>query len=170
MNNKKFTIRHLCACGVIAALYAALTIATASFAYGPIQFRVAEALIVLCWFEPLLTVGVTLGCFLANVFSTVSALDMIVGTAATLLACLWTVKCRKKWFVPMPNVLCNAVIIGLMLAFVLTPDAVFAGFWTFAAQVGLGELVVMYLLGLPLLAALERSGVMSKIFPKSEKK
>ncbi len=77
-------------------LYAAVTILTASFAYGNIQFRIAEALCPLVALEPSLTIGLTLGCLIANLFSTVSALDIIVGTAATLLACLLTRFIKKR--------------------------------------------------------------------------
>lgn len=162
----KFTVRQLCACAIVAALYAAVTIATAPFAYGLAQFRLSEALVVLCWFEPVLAVGITLGCFLANVFSTVTALDMVVGTLATALACLWTIKCRKTWFIPMPNVLVNAVIVGGMLAFVLFPDNLLLGFATAFVQVGFGELAVMYVLGLPLLLFAKRTGFMNKLLKK----
>ena len=47
---KKLTTRQIALNGVIAGLYAAITILTASFAYGNIQFRIADALCVLvCW-------------------------------------------------------------------------------------------------------------------------
>ena len=160
---EKFTTRKLCACAVIAALYAAVTIATAPFSYGLMQFRLSEALVVLCWFEPILAVGITLGCFLANLFSTVTALDMVVGTLATALACLWTIRCRKTWFIPMPNVLVNAVIVGGMLAFILFPDNLLVGFVTAFLQVGFGELAVMYVLGLPLLLFAKRTGFVEKV-------
>ena len=160
---EKFTTRTLCACAVIAALYAAVTIATAPFSYGLMQFRLSEALVVLCWFEPVLAVGITLGCFLANLFSTVTALDMVVGTLATALACLWTIRCRKTWFIPMPNVLVNAVIVGGMLAFILFPDNLLVGFVTAFLQVGFGELAVMYVLGLPLLLFAKGTGFVGKV-------
>ena len=160
---EKFTTRTLCACAVIAALYATVTIATAPFSYGLMQFRLSEALVVLCWFEPILAVGITLGCFLANLFSTVTALDMVVGTLATALACLWTIRCRKTWFIPMPNVLVNAVIVGGMLAFILFPDNLLVGFVTAFLQVGFGELAVMYVLGLPLLVFAKRTGFVEKV-------
>ena len=81
---KKITSRQIALNGLVAGLYAAVTILTASFAYGNIQFRIAEALCPLVALEPSLTIGLTLGCLIANLFSTVSALDIIVGTAATL--------------------------------------------------------------------------------------
>ena len=42
-NDYRLSVHRLAACGIIAAIYAVLTIATSSFAYGPIQFRIAEA-------------------------------------------------------------------------------------------------------------------------------
>ena len=163
---KQMNVRQVCVCSVIAALYAAITIATAPFAFGLVQFRLSEALVVLCWFEPILAVGITLGCFLANVFSTVTALDMIVGTFATALACLLTIRCRKSWLIPLPNVLVNAVVVGGMLAVVLFPNQLLLGFCTAFLQVGFGEAVVMYGLGLPLFLFAKRTGFMDRILKK----
>ena len=161
MKEKKFTVRQLAACALVAALYAAVTIASGPLAYGLVQFRLSEALMVLCWFEPVLAVGVTLGCFLANLFSTVTALDMVIGTLATAIACIATIRVKNPWLVPLPNILSNAVLVGGMLAYVMFPDHLLTGFAIAAAQVGFGELVVMYVLGMPLLFALRRAG-----FPK----
>jgi len=149
MTNRK-KLRKLTLCAAVAALYAALTIVTAPFSYGLVQFRLSEAFVALCAIEPILGIGITLGCFLANFFSTVTVLDVVIGTAATALACLWTAKCKRSWLIPLPNVLVNAALVGGMLAFVLFPENVEVGFAVAAAQVGFGELVVMYALGLPL--------------------
>ena len=125
---KKLTTRQIALNGVAAGLYAAITILTASFAYGNIQFRIADALCVLVVLEPSLTVGLTLGCLISNIFSTVSALDIVIGTAGTLLGCLLAAKVRKDWLVPVPVILANAVLVGAMLAYVLTPGALLQGF------------------------------------------
>lgn len=161
----KFTARQLCVCAVVAAIYVVVTLLTSSFAYGMAQFRLSDALVVLCWFEPVLGVGLTLGCFLANIFSTVSALDMVIGTLATALACLWTVKLKgeKAWLIPLPNVLVNALLVGGMLAWVLYPDNLLMGFVLAFAQVGFGELVVMYILGVPLFLYAKKTGFMAKL-------
>ena len=79
---KKLNTRQIALNGVVAGLYAAITILTASFAYGDIQFRIADAMCLLVVLEPSLTVGLTLGCVIANIFSTVSVLDIVVGSAA----------------------------------------------------------------------------------------
>lgn len=162
----RMNIRQLTLCAIVAALYAAITIATAPFSYGLMQFRLSEALVVLCWFEPSLALGITMGCFLANLFSTVTVLDLVIGTLATGLACLWTIRCKQSWFIPLPNVLVNAVIVGGMLAFVLFPDSLLLGFALAFVQVGFGELVVMYGLGLPLLLFLKRTDLLGKILKK----
>ena len=165
MNNRKKLLK-LALCAVIAALYAAITILTAPLSFGLVQFRLSEALMVFCAVEPVLGVGITLGCFLANLFSTVTALDAVVGTLATALACLWTSKCRKTWMLPVPTVLLNAVLVGGMLAFVLFPGNAAMGFCIAAAQVGFGELVVMVVLGLPLYQFVKKSNVMQRLFEK----
>ena len=136
--------------GVLAALYAALTLATASFAYGPIQFRVADALCVLPYFAPSTSIGLFLGCLAANLFSPVSALDIVIGSAATLLGCLTAARVKKKWLVA-------------MLACVYTPDALLEGFLTMGAQVAVGEIAVMAALGMPLLALLSKTGAVSRL-------
>ena len=109
---KKLTTRQIALNGIVAGLYAAITILTASFAYGNIQFRISEALMMLLLFEPHLTIGLTIGCLIANLFSTVSVLDIVIGTAATLLACLLTTRIKKPWLAPLPTILVNAVMVG----------------------------------------------------------
>ena len=63
--------QYIARVGVIAAAYAACTLIAmlflGSLAWGPIQFRVSEALCVLALFTPAAVPGLTLGCALANV-------------------------------------------------------------------------------------------------------
>jgi len=158
-----WSVRKLCTCAILAALYAVITILTAPLAYGLSQFRLSDALVVLCCFDPALGWGITLGCLLANLFSTVTALDVVIGTLATALACCWTAKCRKNWMIPLPNILLNGLLVGAMLAAVLFPQNFAEGFVLAFAQVAFGEAVVMYALGLPLYLFLRKSGVLSKI-------
>ena len=166
---KKLTTRQIALNGIVAGLYAAITILTASFAYGNIQFRLSECLCVLVCFEPTLTVGLTLGCLIANLFSTVSVLDIVIGTAATLLACLLTVKIKRALLVPLPTIVCNAVIVGAMLAWVLAPDTFWQSFLIFGAEVGAGEAAVLYVLGVPLYLFVKKTGLMEKLLaPKKE--
>ena len=166
---KKLSTRQLALSGIAAGLYAALTILTGAISYGSIQFRLADALCVLVCFEPSVTIGLTLGCLIANLFSTVSALDIFVGTAATLLACLLTAPIRKPLLVPLPSVLANAALVGAMLAFVYFPESFWRGFWLLCAEVAFGEAAVLYLLGVPLYLFIRRSGLISRLMSAEPK-
>lgn len=160
---KKLTTKQLALSGIVAGLYAAITILTASFAYGNIQFRIADAMCLLVVLEPSLTIGLTLGCLIANIFSTVSVLDIVIGTAATLLGCLLTVRLRKTWLLPLPTILANAILVGAMLAFVRTPEAFWSGFAVMGAEVAAGEIAVLYLLGVPLYLFLKKNNTLGTL-------
>ena len=161
---KKINPRQIALSGIAAGLYVAVTVLTASFAYGSIQFRIADAMCLLVCIEPSLTVGLTLGCLIANLFSTVSALDIIIGTAGTLLGCLLTVHIKKTWLLPIPTILSNAILVGAMLSWVLMPANEFwQGFAVMGGEVALGELVVLYALGVRLVIAMRRTGLMERL-------
>ena len=156
-------LRKLCMSGIVAAMYAAITVLSGPLAYGGVQFRLSEALMVLCWFRPWMGVGLTMGCLIANFFSTVTVLDVVIGTLATALACLWTPRIKRPWLVPIPTILCNGLLVGAMLALVLTPQTPVVGFGIYFAQVTFGETAVMYLLGMPLLLFLKRNRTLDRI-------
>ncbi len=161
MKSMKCNTRTLALCGIVAALYAVITIIW-PLSYGTVQFRLTEALCVLPAFVPVTSFGLFVGCLVANLFSTVSAIDIVVGSAATLIGCLLTTRCRRLWAIPLPTVLVNTVLVGAELAWVFTPDALVRGFVVNAAGVAFGEAVVMYALGLPLAVYLRRSNVLER--------
>ena len=148
--------RKLATCAIIAAIYAVLTIITASLSFGNIQFRVAEALCVLPLLLPYTGWGVTAGCLLANIFSTVSPLDIVIGTLATAICCAVIAKWRKTWLAVLMPALCNGIMVGAMLAAVLTPEQFWLSFAIFGAEVAAGELAVLLVVGLPLKKLLQK--------------
>lgn len=166
-------VRFLVLSGVIAALYASLTYAAAAMnlAYGPVQFRFSEALTVLPAFTPAAVPGLAVGCFLSNLASPLGIVDWVFGTGATLLAALGTMAVSRVRYrglpilAPVPPVIANAVIVGLEVSCLseagtfswsaFSPAAFAAG----AFSVGLGELVVCFALGIPLMIALEKTGL-----------
>lgn len=160
----KVNVKALVKGGFIAAIYAALTYASAAMnlAYGGIQFRFSEALNILPVFTPAAIPGLTLGCFISNLTSPYP-LDMLFGTLATLLGGIFTyllrgVKLNRIPFLaPLPPVFFNALIIGAEISLSMSEGFSLTTFGIFALQVGLGELAVCYFLGLPLYLAIERS-------------
>ncbi len=159
----KKSIRFAAIGGVIAALYAALTIFSSVFgiAFGPIQFRFSEALCILPLFFPEAVPALALGCLVANLTSPYGLIDIVFGTTATLLAAITTRATRNIKIKGMPvfsfvsPVFFNAVIVGLELSFFLPVKATLSAFLLAALQVGIGELGVILLLGVPLYFALK---------------
>jgi len=170
----KFTTRKIALAGVIAALYAALTILLGSFAYGPIQFRVAEALCILPFFFPVTVWGIFVGCIVANLLSPYP-LDIVVGAVASLLAALCTMQIGKlgkecilvKAIACLPPVVFNAVFIGALIAYYMVSagetEAFLPAFITNAIQVGFGQLVILYAIGFPLMIYLPKSKAFRKL-------
>jgi len=160
---KKINTKEIATGGLIAALYAMLTYVSAAFgiAYGPIQFRLSEALTILPVFTPSAISGLTIGCLISNIGS-FNAADMLFGTIATLFAAIGTRLLRNikvKGFpvlAPLPVIIFNSLIIGLEIAFLYLDGFTFVGFIISALEVGLGELVVCYGLGLPLYKLIEK--------------
>lgn len=170
---KGFSVRRLTAMALIAAVYAALTMGLGFMSYGPVQFRIAEALCVLPFFFPWTTWGLVGGCLIANLLSAYGVLDVVFGTLATLLACLGTAamgradrnNLGKQILGCLMPVVSNALIVGALIAWFETNTLFTGPFWPAfgfnALTVGGGELVVMLVLGLPLMRYLPRSRVYS---------
>lgn len=170
----RISTRKIAFAGVIGALYAALTVGLNFIGYGPVQLRVAEALCILPFFFPVSVWGVFIGCIVANLMSPYP-LDIIVGPAATLLAALCTMRLGRrgsgslavKAMACLPPVIINALFIGALIAYYMTgrgeTDAFLAAFLINGAQVGFGQLIVLYLIGLPLMVFLPRTNAFAKL-------
>lgn len=158
MSKPRFTTRQLTTAAIIAAVYTALTTLLPIPQYGGVQLRVAEAMTVLPFFFPEAIAGLTVGCFLSNLLLSPIPMDWIFGTAATLLAALWTRRMPNKYLAPLPPVICNAVIVGAEIALFFMPEgtAFLPAFALNAFTVGLGEAIACYILGLLLLNWLPR--------------
>ncbi len=139
---------------VIAAIYVALTLALMPFSYGVMQVRISEALTILPYFTPAAIPGLFVGCLLANVIGPYGVLDIVFGSLTTLLAAMGSYLLRKHpLLVPLPPVLANGVIIGLMLHYAYgVPVAA----WACMLWVGLGELISCYAFGIPLMKLLKK--------------
>ena len=159
MTRTGFNTRRLTLAALIAAVYTAATLFLPIPQYGGMQFRVAEAMTVLPFLFPEAIPGLAVGCFLANLLGSPFVLDWIFGTLATLLAALWTRRMPNVYLAALPPVVCNAVIVGAEIAWFTVQDG--GAFWPAyglnALTVGLGELAVCYLLGVPLARLMEKS-------------
>lgn len=166
---------------VIAALYASTTLICMLFlgglAWGPVQFRLSEALCVLALFTPDAIIGLTLGCAIANLanialsgLGMLGMLDVVFGSLASLLGAIVCWRLRDRPMVALLGpVLANALIVPAYLPLMLqglgfytipftsiSLDGAYLPMYLFGfVATGIGEAVVIYALGLPLVRALE---------------
>ena len=163
---RKNSVRELTMSAMLGAIYAVLTMVLPNQYLG-MQIRLAEALTVLPFLFPSATPGLFVGCLIANLLSPYGLLDVVAGSAATLLACLWTQRLKNRRLAAMPAVVCNAVVVGGVIAFAMTGFG--PGFWVAyainALSVGLGEFVVCYVLGDLLLDAVVKIPVFRSMMP-----
>lgn len=142
-------LNYLVRVAMIAAIYVVLNIVFAPISYGPIQVRIAEALVVLPFIDSSAIIGLFIGCILANVIGPLGMVDIIGGSLCTLTAAYLSYKVKNPKFAPLPPVLINAfgVSIYLHLLFDLP-------YWITVLYIGTGEVIACYILGYPLLILL----------------
>jgi len=170
---QKISTKNIAICGMIAAVYTVLVLATPMLSYNMVQIRIAEALTILPVITPVAIWGVGLGCFVANLVgwltgaNPLGAIDTVVGTAASVIAGIITYRLRnfriRGWplLSALSPVIVNAIIIGAQLTIL-----VYGGspslrvFLINAAWVGAGQMIACVVLGLPLLRAVERTNIL----------
>lgn len=81
MNKTKF----IATTAIIAALYVAVSMLVAPFAFKEIQFRISEMFNHLVAFNPRFMLGIVLGVFITNLFSPLGAIDLYFGVAHSLI-------------------------------------------------------------------------------------
>ncbi len=139
---------------MIAAIYVALTMLFAPISFGPVQFRISEALCILPFFTPAAVPGLAVGCLLANIFCGAMVPDIVFGTLATLLGAVGSYALRKnKWLVCIPPILSNALIIPFVLRFAYGSEDMIP---YMMLTVGIGEILAVGLLGNAMMFALDK--------------
>lgn len=149
----KLNIKDLVQIAIVAALYVALTWALAPISYGSIQFRISEILMLLVLFKPSYAIGLILGCFISNTTSSLGWYDMVFGTLATIIALIPMLKIKNIYVSAIFPVVSNAIIVAIELYFALGIEPI----WLSMLTVGLGEAVVIYLLGIPFIMYLNKN-------------
>lgn len=131
---------------IIAALYAVLTWAIPALSYGPIQFRLSEVMTLLAFFNPQYIIGLTVGCALSNIISSLGMIDIVVGTFATFCAVTAMSKIKNIWI---------ASLMPAFSAFIIAAEIVIvtkepAAYFTITGQIFLSELIIVTGLGVVL--------------------
>ncbi len=159
-SNKKF-IKKLTRASLLAALYVVLTLFSALFGLssGAFQLRLSEALCLLPLILPEGVIGLSVGCFLANLITGSHILDIIFGTLATVIGAFFGRALYKKlklhpFAATLPTLFSNMLIIPLLLTFTYGAEG---SYLFFLLSVGAGEFISACLLGTFIFCKLQKS-------------
>lgn len=155
LKDKKILVRQ----AMIAAMYAAITWAIPSLSYGPIQFRLSEIMTLLAFINPEYILGLTVGCAIANLFSTLGLIDVVVGTFASFIALYVMSKIKNIWLASLMPAICS-IIIGIEIVAV-SPEPI--SFFVVTGQIMISELIIVTVVGVPVFKLLMKNRVFSKI-------
>lgn len=162
----KLSAKSLARIGILAALYAVLTVALAPLSYGSVQIRLSEVMMLLCFFGSEYCAAMTLGCAVSNMFSSFALLDVPFGTLATLLSAIMIYRAKHFALSSLYPVLFNGLIVGGVVAysFGLPYPAT-------ALSVAAGEFAAVTLIGVPVIKMLMKNTMFTRaVCPQNPKK
>lgn len=149
---KKMTIRQITENALVASVYVAVTTLTASFSFLNIQFRIAEVLVLLCFFRKDFIFGIVIGTLLANIQSPMGFYDVFFGTLASLISCIAIGFSKHLFIATLYPVILNGFVVGAELYFLLDYP-----FWVNVGLVALSEFAVVSVVGFALFTVLRRN-------------
>lgn len=139
----KMTTKFIAITGITAAVYIVATLMIAPFAYGDIQFRLSEILVLLAFIDKKYSAGLILGCMFSNFFSPLGVVDVVFGTMGTVCTTFAVSRTKNLFTATLwPTFFC--VWVGLELAIFSNMPFIFT-----TATVMLGEFAVVTLIGYP---------------------
>ena len=165
---KKFNVTQLVKIAAVAAIYFVLTVAISPLAYGPIQFRFAEILVLLCFYNKNYCYSMAIGCAFANYFSPTMLFDVPFGTFATIIAVILISKSKNIIIASLFPVISNGIILAIEFRIAYMANKLkYADFNTpifiNMATIAFGELVVVSILGVIVFKLLEKNKFFMKL-------
>lgn len=156
MYNRTTRTQFLSYGALLAAIYTVITYLTIPISFGPVQFRVSEALCILPVFSKAAVPGLFVGCFLANFMAGAAPMDVVFGSLATLFGAIGTYRLRKTGLLAaLPPIVSNALVIPFVLRFAYGANELIP---FMMLTVGIGEVISVGVLGNILRFALQRYG------------
>ena len=140
---------------LIGALYFVLTISLPALSYGPLQFRLSEALVLIAVIFPEAIPGLTVGCVLANFFfSPYGIYDMVFGGLATLLGAVGTYLLRKNIpLASLPPIIFNTLLVPVIFIINDASTVYYVAMFEILAS----EIVTVGIIGIPLTYGLRKA-------------
>lgn len=156
--------KDLALIGIYAGLYTALVVVLGFASYGPIQVRVADALIAAI---PLLgfagVLGHTLGVFVANLFSTLGPIDLLntIPSFAMAYVVYYIYKKSNNDFTVIGTCAAYSVVLGITVGWMLSYVCGYPLLITIV-DVIIGNIIASVIIGWPLFKLLKKTGLIQK--------
>jgi uncharacterized membrane protein len=165
----KMQTKGLALISLYAALYAVLVVVLGAFSYGPIQIRVADAMLAAV---PLLglpgVLGHTLGVFVANLFSTAGLIDLLntIPSFVMSFAVYYVYKRTNDDYTVIGTCTAYSLVIGSTVGWMLSYLYALPLLLTIA-YVSIGNIIASVLIGWPVFKLLKKTGVFRRLLPSS---
>ena len=159
MKNNQFNTRDLAVQAMIAAVYVAITMLFSFMSFGPIQVRISEFMLILVLFNPKHSIGLLLGCAVANFLGSFALIDVIFGTLASAIAIFMMLKSKNELLGFLWPAIINGIVIGIQLMFIIPMPFIIA-----FVQVTFGEFLATFVPAYFLLKPLKNNAIMQRLF------
>jgi uncharacterized membrane protein len=168
----KIETRTITLTAVFAALYTVINVVQSATVgnptiYGPIQLRIADALIPLAALIGWPVVGgVTIGCFVTNAYYFISPTDVILGPVANLIAAMLVLCLRRQRLLAcvVGALPIGFIVGGYLWLFFPPPDLFSAPAWLASiASITISSIVSLAVIGYALLTVLSRKGIIEPL-------
>ena len=137
---------------IAASIYVVLTIVIQPLAYGELQFRLSEVLMLMVFFNKKYSTSMIIGCLIANLWSPYLIWDMMFGTLATAISCLFIVKSKHLIVASIWPAVFNGLIVGAEIAILSNLN-----YGLCVLSVAMGEVVVVTIVGTILFSILSKN-------------
>lgn len=149
-----------------AALYAALVVVLGGISYGPVQVRIADAMVAAVPIFGLPGVlGHTLGVFIANIFSTAGPIDLLntIPSFAMSFVVYYVYKRTNNDYTVIGTCIAYSAVLGVTVGWMLSYLFGYPLLLTIA-YVAIGNTIASVLIGWPIFKVLKRTGVFQRWF------
>lgn len=159
MNNKRFTLQDFTVQAMIAAVYVAITFVAYPLSFNSPQIRISEFMLILIFFNPKHSIGLLVGCAIANFLGTFALVDMFFGTLASAIVIVLMLRTKNKLLAFLWPAVINGIIIGIELNVLIGLPLILTMF-----EVFIGEFLATFVLAIFLLKPLLNNPTMKRLF------
>lgn len=165
---KNISIKELCICAAVAAIYVVLTWAFMPLNNAGIPIRVSEALVLICFYNKKYIIPLTIACAIGNIMSALGIVDVVFGSLASLCALYLMSKCKSIYIGALMPVIFSVVIVIQIGVLWTGEDGFMATCLAVAPSIVLGQIATTVLMGIPLFKLLEKNESFMKLIDANQ--